>query len=129
MAHRQSKRTEDRLLLALACGATVEAAARQAGMSESTAYRRLADRKFRQRLHRVRSDIVQRTAGALTAAATESVRTLLELQKPSAPAAVRLGAARAVLELGLKVREVTDLEERLAALEGRSPGPGPRGWR
>jgi hypothetical protein len=30
---------------------------------------------------------------------------------------VRLGAARAVLEIGMKVRESADLEERLAALE------------
>jgi hypothetical protein len=30
---------------------------------------------------------------------------------------VRLGAARAVLEMGMKVRESADLEERLAALE------------
>jgi hypothetical protein len=30
---------------------------------------------------------------------------------------VRLGAARAVLEIGMKVRETAELEERLAALE------------
>jgi hypothetical protein len=61
--------------------------------------------------------MVSRTAGTLTAAAGEAVRTLLELLKSTASAAVRLGAARAVLELGMKVREVADLEERLAALE------------
>ena len=32
---------------------------------------------------------------------------------------VRLGAARAVLEIGLKVREVADIEQRLATLEER----------
>jgi hypothetical protein len=80
-------------------------------------YRRLADPDFRQQLHAIRADMVQRTAGALTAAATEAVRTLLELQKPVVPAAVRLGAARAVLEIGVKLREVAELEERLAALE------------
>jgi hypothetical protein len=61
--------------------------------------------------------MVSRTAGTLTAAATEAVRTLLELLKSSASDAVRLGAARAVLEMGMKVREAADLEERLAALE------------
>jgi hypothetical protein len=65
----------------------------------------------------------------LTAAGGEAAKTLLALMKEPNPPAVRLGAARAALELGLKVREVTDLEERLAALEGRSPGPGPRGRR
>src|SRR6516165_183124 len=62
-------------------------------------------------------DMVSRTAGTLTATASEAVRTLLELLKSTASAAVRLGAARAVLEIGMKVREMADLEERLAALE------------
>jgi hypothetical protein len=105
--------------LALACGATVEAAARQAGVSESTAHRRLAEAEFRRELQALRADMVQRTAGALTAAATEAVRTLLELLRSSTPFAVRLGAARSVLEIGLRLREVTDLEERLSALEGQ----------
>jgi hypothetical protein len=103
--------------MALACGVTVENAARQAGISTATAYRRLADPDFLQRLRALRADMVQRTAGTLTAASGESVRTLLELQKPSAPPAVRLGAARSVLEIGIKMREAADLEERLSALE------------
>jgi hypothetical protein len=98
----------------------VESAARQAGVSESTAYRRLADPDFRGQLQHLRTDMVQRTAGMLTAAAGEAVKTLLSLQQASIPAAVRLGAARAVLELGMKLREVADLEERLAALEQRA---------
>jgi hypothetical protein len=103
--------------MAFVCGATVESAARQAGVSESTARRRLRDPAFQQQLQILRSDVVQRTAGALTAAATEAVRTLLELQKPSAPPAVRLGAARSILDIGIKLRESADLEERLSALE------------
>ena len=122
MAQKGKRNADHQLLLALACGASVENAARQAGVSESTAYRRLADADFSQRLKDLRADMVQRTAGALTAAATEAVRTLLELQKPSAPPAVRLGAARSVLEIGMKVREVADLEERLAALEQLAAG-------
>ena len=117
MTDKPRKKAEDALLLTLACGASVDQAARQCGLSTRTVYRRLADSAFRQQLQALRADLVQRTAGALTAAATEAVRTLLELQKPSAPPAVRLGAARSVLELGLKLREAADLEERLAALE------------
>jgi hypothetical protein len=123
VAQTQRKKAEDALLLALACGATAEGAARQCGLSERTVYRRLAEPEFRRQLQRVRADMVQRTAGALTAAATESVRTLLELQKPSSPPSVRLGAARAILEIGLKLREVSELEERLAELEERLAAP------
>ena len=117
MADKPRKKAEDALLLVLACGATVENAARQCGLCERTVYRRLENPKFVQRLKQLRADMVQRTAGSLTAASSESVRTLLELQKPSAPPAVRLGAARSVLEIGIKLREAADLEERLSALE------------
>jgi hypothetical protein len=105
------------LLLALACGATLEGAARQAGVSESTVRRRVQEPEFQRRLLALRADMVQRTSGALTAAGTTSVQTLLELQKTSSPPATRLGAAKAVLELGMKVRETAELEQRLTALE------------
>ena len=62
---------------------------------------------------------MRRAAGLLTAAALESVKRLLELQKPSAPAPVQLGAARSILQIGMKLREASDLAERVAALEAR----------
>jgi hypothetical protein len=125
MAHRGRQQADDALLLALACGATVENAARQSGLSVRTAHRRMADASFRQRLQEMRADMVQRTAGALTAAANEAVRTLVELLKPATPAAVRLGAARSVLEISMKLRETAELEQRLAALEKRLVGTEP----
>ena len=117
MAQRGRRNADHQLLMAFACGATVESAARQAGVSESTAHRRLEDAEFRKQLQELRADMSQRTAGALTAAATEAVRTLLELQKPATPPAVRLGAARSILEIGIKLSETADFEERLSALE------------
>ncbi len=118
---------DDSLLMALACGATVENAARQAGVSPRTAYRRLADAAFRQRLQTLRGDMVSRTSGTLTAAAGEAVRTLLELLKNPTSSSVRLGAARAVLEMGMKLRDVAELEQRLAELEERFDDQAARG--
>jgi len=42
---------------------------------------------------------------------------LISLQEATTPAAVRLGAARTIIELGLKMREEGELSERLAVLE------------
>ncbi|HEY7159184.1 MAG TPA: hypothetical protein VH575_34890 [Gemmataceae bacterium] len=119
MSRNGRRNADDQLLMALACGVTVENAARQVGISPRTAYRRLADPAFRQRLQTLRGDMVSRTAGTLTAAASEAVRTLLELLKNPTSSAVRLGAARAVLEIGMKLRELADLEQRLTELEQR----------
>lgn len=124
MSESPRRKSEDALVLALACGATVEAAARQCDLSERTVYKRLREPDFKARLQEVRSDMVRKAAGMLTAAATSAVTTLLALQKESVPAAVRLGAARAVLELGIKVREVAELEQRIAALEAQLAADG-----
>src|SRR5262245_23287575 len=114
---RKRKGSDEKLLLALACGATVEAATRQAGLSVRSVYRRLDDAAFQRRLRGLRAQMLERAGGMLTAAALESAKALLELQKPGVQDAVRLGAARAVLELGIKIRELVDIEQRLALVE------------
>ena len=111
------RRADDALILALACGATVEAAARQADVSESTVYRRLKETSFSNQLHQARSDMVKRASSMLTASAMESVKTLLDLQKPTQPPAVRLGAARSVLEIGIKLRQMVELEQDMVHLQ------------
>jgi len=119
------KKNDDALVLALACGATVEAAARQCDLSERTVYTRLKDPEFQRRVKQVRTDMVRRSAGLLSAASGEAVRTLLALMKESAPPAVRLGAARAVIELGMKVRELAELEAEVRELEAKIDALGP----
>jgi hypothetical protein len=106
--------------MALACGATVAQAAQKAGLSERTVYRRLAQPAFREHLEHLRAELVQRTASLLTGAGVGSVKTLVDLQQDvSMPGAVRRRAARDVLEMGLRFRETTALEQRLTALEER----------
>jgi hypothetical protein len=117
MAQRGKTILDERLLMALACGATVDAAAQAAGLHKRTVYRCLEDPAFVQRLQQARHDMVQRTNGMLTAAAGESVKALLALVKERTQPAVRLGAARAVLEIGMRLRQQAELEQRIAALE------------
>lgn len=118
------RKHDEALVQALACGATVEAAARQCGVNPRTVFRRLEDPAFRDRVRDLRDAMVRRTSGLLTAAAAEAVRTLLALQKDGVPPATRLGAARAVIELGIKVRELSELEDRVTELERAARGDG-----
>ncbi len=125
------RKNDDALVLALACGATVEAAARQCDLSERTVYKRLAEPEFQKRVKLVRADMVRRSAGLLSAASREAVWTLLVLMKDTAPPATRLGAAKSVLEIGLKIRELAELEAEVRELEEKvnALGPPPGGGR
>jgi hypothetical protein len=115
---RQSKKLPDEAFLgAMACGATVENAATKAGISKSKAFRRLKDTAFQQRLADLKREILKRATAMLTASNLEAVKTLVELLNPSIPPAGRLGAAKAILFLATRLRESSDFEERLAALE------------
>src|ERR1700733_13951452 len=108
MARPKHTRPNDLLIAALACGASQENAAAKAGVSRSTVHRRLADPAFRRQIEAFRADLLQRTAAMLTASGLEFVKTLIELTSAGTPPATRLGAARAGLELGMKVRENAD---------------------
>lgn len=122
MAHQGRRRADDGLILALACGATVENAARQAGVSEMTVFRRLREPEFQAKIKATKQEMVERTARMLSAAALESVKTLLDLQNKNQPASVRHSAARTIIEFGVKLRENAELFERVAALEAQLNG-------
>jgi hypothetical protein len=116
---RAKANSDEALLMALACGATVENAARSAGLSPRTAHRRLASPEFKRRLAQTRTDFVQRATAMVTAGNLEAGKTLIGLLDASIPPAVRLGAARALFEVGLKLRQGEIIEQRLAALEAQ----------
>lgn len=117
MVQKGRSHIDETLAFALACGATVAQAAVRSGVAERTVYRRLEKPAFRQRIADHRREMVERTAALLTAAAAEAVRTLLGLQKDGVKSNVRLGAARAILDLGFRARELAELEQELRELE------------
>ncbi len=118
MAHRGRRNADEALALALAAGKTVRDAAAEVGIGERTATRRWADPDFRQIVSRHRADMVGRAVGELAdsmSAAATTLRVLLDCESP----AIRLGAARSILELGVKIKEAVELDERVGALEAR----------
>jgi hypothetical protein len=121
MTENGRRKGETALLLALAGGQTVRDAARAAGIGERTAGRRLADPAFRLRVSAARAEMVAQALGRLAGAMTEAADTLRQLLGAEAES-VRLSAARTILELGNRLRESVELEERLAALEREALG-------
>jgi hypothetical protein len=106
----------DALALALASGKTITEAAAAADLSRRTATRQVADPDFRRRVAALRAEMVARALGKMADGMTDAVDTLRALLNAEGES-VRLGAARSILELGNKLREAVELEERLAEVE------------
>lgn len=105
------------LLAALAGGATVEGAAKTAGVSAATAKRRLRNPAFRAELAAIRAETIARAVGVLSMASVGAADELLRLTNSARSEQVRLAAATRILELGMKLRESLDLEQRVTELE------------
>lgn len=116
MAHRGRSRADDPLAAALAAGKTVRDAATATGVSERTAHRRLTDPGFKARVTELRGGMVATAAGRLAdgmAAAADVLRALLASDDEN----VRHKAAAKLIELGLRVREQAEIEDRIGRLE------------
>jgi hypothetical protein len=96
---------DEKLFQMLMCGATVTAAASAAGISERTAYRRLAKPTFRRRLDAARDIVRDNVVQQLTDASADAVDSLRELAHDEDPE-IRLHACRALLESLAKVQNV-----------------------
>src|ERR1700730_10871110 len=123
MASKNKKQVEPLLVTVLAKGATVAQAARQAGVSERTVYRRRQQPEFQARVDAIQDETLQRVADLLTKAAQEGIHSLVALQDKAPPPSVRRAAARDILDLGPRLRADAILEKRLTALENLVPVP------
>ena len=121
MSTRRRQPGDELLLSALAAGGPIEQAAQAAGVSVRTVYRRLADPGFRSRLGAARDELIVSAIGALATIAAEAITTLHSLLSCE-EARVRLGAAKAILDHTLRLREALLLEQRVASLERQRVG-------
>ncbi len=116
MAGSGRKNADTALVTALAGGSSVQEAAKAAGVGERTVYRRLDEPAFCHQLAEARSELIGRAVGVLARVSTAAAATLAGLLKADSES-VRLGAARSILELAVKLRESEELERRIGALE------------
>jgi hypothetical protein len=111
------RKGDSALVVALAAGKTLRDAAKAAGVAEATAHRRVKEPGFAEAVAEARSKLVDAALGQLANASAEAVTTLRALLHADGES-VRLGAARSILELGTKLRESVEFEQRIARLEG-----------
>src|SRR5205814_1019551 len=104
------------LALALASGAGTAAAAAKAGVSQRTVQRRLGSPDFRQLVADLRADLIARALGRLADNMTRAADALAGLLDDP-DGRVRLRSARAVLTLGVRLRDSVDLTDRVRELE------------
>jgi hypothetical protein len=113
------KNARDRALLeALLEGLNVKQAAERSGTSLKTAYRRMADPRFREQLASSRQAVIAGIVGKLSANAETVLGVLLTLiEDPDVPATARVRACHDWLDALETYGAGEDLAARLATLE------------
>jgi hypothetical protein len=119
-----SKKAADAALVThLAAGVSPAGAAKLAGVSEATTYRRLADPAFLQRVEKACSDFWDRALGVMSKGVAESAIVLRKLLR-SDDGRIKLQAAKTLLEQGIKVRDLVDIARRFEELEKLAQAKG-----
>jgi hypothetical protein len=103
----------------LASGHTVRATANTLGVNEKTVSVWKYDTEFIKLVESYRSTMVDRALGRLAGIAYRAVRTLAVCLESKDGDNVRVRAATAILDQLIRIRDVTELEARLTALEQR----------
>ena len=110
------ERCEELAILALLSEPTIAAAATKARISERTLLRWLAESSFQARYRAARRQVVEQAIAQLQQGTGEAVEALRRNLKCGVPAA-EIAAAKAVIDFSTKAIELTDLIERIEALE------------
>ena len=121
--HRGRANADDIIAAALAAGRTHQDAATAAGVSAKTVFRRAADPAFKARVAELRSALVRSAAGRLADGMAEAAGVLRALLGNDDPH-IRHKAAVKVIELGVKVADLAELEARIGELEASRGSPG-----
>lgn len=103
-----------KLVTALLSNTSVKSAARAAGVSESTVYRKLREAGFRKQLKEQRLRVYGHALSRLQMATEEAVTTLVEVMgEKEAPEQARIKAALSILEIAGRGVQPEELDRRL----------------
>lgn len=110
---------EAALIAALLAGKTQAEAAAAAGVSLRTVSRRLGDPAFVAQLRAARQRVLTRAVNVLMEGTVGAAVTLRFLATNAEQEAIRLAAARSILDYAFKGIETVDLAEQVAALQAQ----------
>jgi predicted DNA-binding protein (UPF0251 family) len=99
---------------------TLEAAAKQVGISRTTLHRYLNENVFSKELKKAKRSMINQTILRLQRSTSDAARTLAEVcRDKEAPPSSRVSAAREILSNAMKAMEFEDLEARMESIEQR----------
>jgi hypothetical protein len=101
----------------LAGGSTVKAAAEQLSLSKRTGYRWADDPAIKAAVMAAQREHMDVALRALSRSARSAVVALVRNVSATAAPSVQVRAAMAILDSLLKLRQATEIEDRIAALE------------
>lgn len=107
---------QERAALAVARGLTNAEAAKQAGCGERTLKTWKGIPAFRERVAEIRAEMTARALGRLTEGLDFAVTALRKMLTAKSEQS-RMSAIRTLFDVTLKLKEQTELEDRMAALE------------
>ena len=111
-------RKEEAAISALLTESGIAAAAKKAGVAESTLRRWLQDNDFAKRCRLARRQVLEQATALLQSAAMDAVKALRAIvSSEDSPPSTRVAAARTILDMAYRAVEVDELSERLHRLE------------
>ena len=111
-------RKEEAAISALLTESGIAAAAKKAGIAESTLRRWLQDSDFAERYRSARRQVLEQSTARLQLATVDAVNALQAIvsHQDTTPS-IRVSAARTILDMAYRAVEVGELSERLHSLE------------
>ena len=111
-------RKEEAAISALLTESGIAAAAKKAGIAESTLRRWLQDSDFAERYRSARRQVLEQSTARLQLATVDAVNALQAIvTSQDSPPSTRVSAARTILDMAYRAIEVGELSERLHSLE------------
>lgn len=113
----KSQAVREQAILALLAEKTLTAAAERCKIDESTLRRWMVEDGFKSQLAEARRAAFQAGMSRVQALTSDAIETLATLMAPDVAAAVRLGAARTVAELGIHQNDAETIMKKLDEIE------------